>query len=138
MKMSPVKPKNTLDCAIDAIRAYILGNHLKPGDVLPAEIELASRLGVSRNILREAMRHYRTLGIIESKPKLGATIARLVPDNPYAGYQPFLAEGDNSLRELFEMRNSLEIGSAPFLVRAVTPGALEELKILHQQMRYFY
>ncbi|MEI3006272.1 MAG: hypothetical protein V8T87_16965 [Victivallales bacterium] len=41
-------------------------------------------LGISRNILREAIRHYRTLGIIDSKPKLGAAIARLVPDNPYA------------------------------------------------------
>ena len=132
--ITPIKPKSTLDCAIDAIRAYILDNRLQPGDVLPTETVLAQKLGISRNILREAMRHYRTLGIIDSKPKLGAAIARLVPDNPYAGYLPFFAAGGNSLRELFEIRSSLEAGAAPFLVRSVTPEGLALLRKIHRQM----
>ncbi len=134
MKITPIKPKSTLDCAVDAIQAYILNNRLKPGDVLPTETELAQKLGISRNILREAMRHYRTLGIIDSKPKLGATIARLLPDNPYAGYLPFFAAGENSLRELFEIRSSLEVGAAPFLVRAVTKEGLALLEDIHRRM----
>lgn len=53
--ITPIKPKSTPDCAIDAIRAYILDNRLQPGDVLPTETVLAQKLGISRNILREAM-----------------------------------------------------------------------------------
>ena len=135
MKINPVRRKSALDCAIDAIRSYILDNRLQPGDLLPPETELARELEISRNILREAMRHYRTLGIIDSKPKLGAVIVRLVPENPYAGYQPFLAAGENSLRELFEMRSSLETGAAPFLVLAVTPETLASLGEIVDEMR---
>lgn len=35
--------------------AFLKNNAFKPGDALPKELELAEALGVSRNILREAL-----------------------------------------------------------------------------------
>ena len=40
------------------IRAYILQNNLQPGDLLPTEQALVEMLGVSRNVLREAIKLY--------------------------------------------------------------------------------
>ena len=43
------------------IRAYILQNNLQPGDLLPTEQALVDMLGVSRNVLREAIKSMELL-----------------------------------------------------------------------------
>ncbi|MBR6586706.1 MAG: FadR family transcriptional regulator, partial [Kiritimatiellae bacterium] len=91
-----------------SIGAYIATLH--EGDVLPGERELAGKLQISRNITREALQHFRTLGIIASKPKIGSVVVKLLPANPYAGYMPFIAASRHSLKELLELRFILESG----------------------------
>lgn len=53
------------------IRAMVAQGRLRPGDRLPSERELALRLQVSRNTLREALRTLEHAGIIEMRQ--GAT-----------------------------------------------------------------
>ncbi|HYH56481.1 MAG TPA: GntR family transcriptional regulator, partial [Anseongella sp.] len=53
------------------IREYLKKKSFKPGDALPKEIELAEALGVSRNVVREALSRLRMLGMIETKRKRG-------------------------------------------------------------------
>ena len=72
-----------VDQAYDAIRNYIIEHGLGIGDVLPPENTFSKQLGVSRNILREALGRYRILGILESRQKVGSVIMRLFPDDPY-------------------------------------------------------
>ncbi len=127
MEIKPLKRENTFDAAVNAIGEYIISNRLQAGDPLPPEVDLASKLQVSRNILREALRHFRTLGIIESKPKLGMTVRSLVPDNPYVGYFPFLAAQTDILPKLAEIRMSLETGAAEFMVRHASKEQLAHL-----------
>ena len=116
--------KTTHDAAIDGIRDYILKNRLKVGDSLPSEHELCASLGISRNILREAMRHFRTLGIIASKAKTGAVVARLMPENPFEGYMPFIAAQDNCQSELLKTRQVIEVGAIPFIISGRTRRAV--------------
>ncbi len=130
MEITKIQRQGTLELAIEAIEQYIIGNSLKVGDSLPSEPELAKSLGISRNILREALRHYRTLGIIESKPKIGNYIARLAPENPYQGYMPFIGSDENTLLELAEVRICLETGAAALIAMRATAGQLEELKVI--------
>ena len=73
--LQPIKCKNTVETAIESIGTYIAYN-LHPGDVLPIERDLSTQLQISRNITREALQYFRTLGIIDSKPKVGAVDAR--------------------------------------------------------------
>ena len=40
----------------DEIKSYIEKNHLMPGDKLPSEMKMCEMLGVSRNVLREAIK----------------------------------------------------------------------------------
>ena len=61
MQIGSVKKQTACDAAVAMIGRYIRENKLEEGMRLPPETELAEQLGVSRNILREALQHYRTL-----------------------------------------------------------------------------
>jgi len=127
MTVPELKKESIFDAAVDAIGNYIISNDLQKGDPLPPESELAARFGISRNIVREAYRHYRTLGIIESKPRAGAVIRSLVPDNPYSGYFPFLAARNDLFRKLAELRIAIETGAAEFIACHATEAQVAGL-----------
>ena len=131
--LEPVKIQRTVEAAIENIGAYIATLH--EGDVLPGERELAGKLQISRNITREALQHFRTLGIIESKPKIGSVVAKLLPENPYAGYMPFIAASRHTLQELLELRFILESGCCDSAVNNVSMSDVEKLQELARRIK---
>ena len=50
---------NLYQTVADQIQGLIIAHSLQPGDKLPSERELAGRMGISRNVLREAIRVHR-------------------------------------------------------------------------------
>ena len=56
------------------ILEYIEKNNLVPGDMLPNELQFSEKLGVSRNVVREAMSRLRMLGLLQSRTKKGIQI----------------------------------------------------------------
>ena len=50
------------------IRSYIITHELKAGDSLPTEQAMCQMLGVSRNVLREAIKSMELMGMIQSCP----------------------------------------------------------------------
>ena len=80
------------DRVVTSLRDLITSGQLKPGTRL-VETDLASRLGVSRGPLREALRDLVQEGLIESVPYKGMTVA------------PTRLE---DLRELLSLRATLE------------------------------
>lgn len=130
----PVKYKNTVDLAIEHIGNFI-AEKMKVGDVLPSERDLAERLQISRNITREALQHFRTLGIIESKPKIGAIVVRLMPEDVYAGYEPFLAISPHTFQDLAHLRMTLELGCAERAVKNVTDDDIKTLTALCEKIK---
>lgn len=53
---APVRVQNAVDQVLAQLKAAILSGQLRPGDRLPPESELAARFGVSRQVLREALK----------------------------------------------------------------------------------
>ena len=49
-------------------------NHLLPGDKLPSEMKMCEMLGVSRNVLREAIKSLEITGAVHSTPGVGIVI----------------------------------------------------------------
>lgn len=131
--LQPVKMKSTVEAAIESIGNFIAG--LQEGDALPGERELAERLKISRNIAREALQHFRTLGIIESKPKVGAVVSKLLPVNPYGGYMPFIASSQHSMHELLELRLILERGCCRSAAENAEVADLEHLTELAEKIK---
>ena len=71
LEFAVVAPTRAADDIAAQVRLMIAGGKLKPGDRLPSERDLAARLHVSRNTLREALRALEHAGIVEMRK--GAT-----------------------------------------------------------------
>lgn len=101
---------------------------LKVGDSMPKELELATTLGVSRTVIREALMRLRMIGLIDSKKKKGAVITN--PDlfgSLAKSMNPYILSED-TLKEIFEIRLVLEVGMADLLFKHVTSDDIRELK----------
>src|SRR5580700_437584 len=59
---------------VQQIEESVLNGSLKPGDQLPAERDLAQRLGVSRTAVREAVKALREKGLVEAYSGRGTFI----------------------------------------------------------------
>jgi GntR family transcriptional regulator, transcriptional repressor for pyruvate dehydrogenase complex len=122
-----------------SILDYIKVNKLIPGDTLPNELMLSSELGISRNILREALSRLKMLGIIQSRTKKGIIIQEpsLVSAFEKVIYPYLLSE--NTIVEMMGMRIILEIGITEFLFKnldAVRLGELERIVLSQKDTKY--
>lgn len=133
--LKEIKRKTASDAAIDALREYIVKSGLRVGDPLPTEHQLAASFNVSRSVVREALRHFRTLGVIKASPRKGIRINRLVPDRPFDEYMPYIKSDRKKLEELFQLRLIIEIGMIPFLIKNASKDDLDELEYLAWKMK---
>lgn len=115
--------------AADRLRTMIEDGSLKPGDKLPAERVLASRLGVSRPTLREAVRALVVLGMVESRQGSGTFISAAAPDHK-SDTTITLDLSEDPLGKLFELRLLLEPPSTARAAARVTKSQLAELSHL--------
>lgn len=67
------------DDAIEAIKQMIVDGELKPGDRLPREADLADRLGLSRNSLREAVKALTLIKVLTVRQGDGTYVTSLDP-----------------------------------------------------------
>lgn len=67
------------DDAIEAIKQMIIDGELRPGDRLPREADLAERLGLSRNSLREAVRALALIRVLDVRQGDGTYVTSLEP-----------------------------------------------------------
>jgi DNA-binding FadR family transcriptional regulator len=58
------------------IRAYIIQKNLQPGDLLPTEQSLCEMLGVSRNVLREAIKSMELMGLVSAQRGKGTVLQK--------------------------------------------------------------
>lgn len=68
------------DEAIDKIKGMITSGELGPGDRLPKEADLAERLGLSRNSLREAVKALSMIRVLDVRQGDGTYVTSLAPD----------------------------------------------------------
>ena len=128
------KNKTTTQAVIEAIRNYIIDNEVQPGDCLPTEKELATLLNVSRTIIREALQHFKVLGIIDSRRKAGIKIRLLLPENPYESYIPYMQLDKESAENLLEMRIIIELGMSDILIEKASADNIKKLRLITEKM----
>lgn len=100
------------DRASAALLDHIRTQQMQPGSSLPSEAKLTELLGVSRPVVREALRNLRGLGIIEIFNGRGAVVRELSPASLEVFFAHALQTIDNSLIELMELRTGLECEAA--------------------------
>ncbi|MDO3720827.1 FCD domain-containing protein [Marinobacter sp. chi1] len=100
------------------LERLILDGGLAPGQKIPSERQLSSRLGVSRSVIREALHELQGRGVIETRHGKGSFVASMVPEPEELNEQSplmHLYEGHpRTLYDLLEVREQLE-GQAAYL-----------------------
>ncbi|GAB3596141.1 FadR/GntR family transcriptional regulator [Microbacterium tumbae] len=97
------------DEAIEKIKAMIVSGELSPGDRLPPEKELAERLGLSRNSMREAVKALEVIRVLDVRRGDGTYVTSLEPHLLLEAIS-FVVDmhDDDSMLEIFAVRRMLE------------------------------
>jgi len=95
----------------DQIQDLIVARSLHPGDKLPSERELAEQLGISRTVVREAIRTLCVRGLVKVKPGCGTYVETLTPQAALASIELLLRlrQTPELLDNLYEIRRMVEI-----------------------------
>ncbi len=137
--MKKLKPLNTTSryrAVQDTLRAYIRENQLQPGERLPSESELAAALGVSRNPIREAIKGLEAVGLVEVRAGLGVYIKAATLDDILSNFAFSLIFDGQSVADLYEIRQRLELSYVREAVRQMTDENLAEMERLLAEMQH--
>jgi GntR family transcriptional regulator, transcriptional repressor for pyruvate dehydrogenase complex len=74
MKVSKVRQKTIVEQVMDQFKGLIASGQLKPHDKIPTETELARMFGIGRSSVREAIKIFQYLGILEASPRKGTYV----------------------------------------------------------------
>jgi DNA-binding FadR family transcriptional regulator len=122
--LRPVRPGNAFEDTVGRLLQTIRLGVLAPGESLPPERELAARLGVSRDTVRDAIRSLADAGyLVARRGRYGGTF--LADELPrHTGEQAGVsrAEIDDALR----LREILEVGAARMAAQRTLTAAERE------------
>jgi DNA-binding FadR family transcriptional regulator len=124
--------------AVEQIGSWIVQGRFLPGEVLPSADDSSDMIGVSRSVLREAIKVLAGKGLVESRPKTGTRVRPrsdwnfLDPDVLSWRYSGAINPSD--ARALFELRRAIEPMSAALAAQRATPEQIAELNAALMEM----
>lgn len=95
------------DRVCGALIELISGDDFPPGSRLPSEMTMASRFGVSRTVIREAVSRLKSEGLVESRQGSGVFVRERNMDSPFR-IDPSILESVHSVLQVVELRQVLE------------------------------
>ena len=118
-KMQPMSSTRLSERLRESIEEEIATGKLLPGTRLD-EVDLATRFGVSRTPIREALRLLLGEGLVETRPQRGTVVAQVTPQR---------------LIEMFEVMAELEAMCARLAARRMSDAELTEVEAAHEACR---
>lgn len=116
------------------VRDQLMSGQLKAGDRLLPERELATRLGVSRPVIREVLRGLAAIGVIEIRHGSGSVVRR--PGFAELGdlFTMMLAQQTEVVEDVMEARIAIERQAIRLACLRATPADLQALKLALQRI----
>ncbi|MCV3735350.1 FadR family transcriptional regulator (plasmid) [Rhizobium sp. TRM96647] len=121
----PLPPMDRARQVTEALATYIGQANLKAGDRLPAERELMAALAVGRSTIREVIRHFQALGVMETRKGSGTYL--LKPVTTATIHMPLsfdAAHLRDALLQTLEVRRGIECEANMVAARRRTAGDL--------------
>ena len=132
IELEAVRKERRYEQVAEQIQKLIAQGTLKPGDRLPPERELATRFGVARSSIRDAVRTLEVMGILEPRQGAGTVVRDLSADSLVVPLATVLVRKRELVSELLDVRRVLEPGLA---ARAAKNATVEEVLELEDILR---
>ncbi len=124
---SSIKTSKISDEVYRQIVSLIGSGHLRPGDKLPPERDLAAQLGVSRQSVREALYKADVLGLVRVRQGEGSFVLSSVGESLKSPLTVLLEEESETIFDFLEIRKLIEGWCAE---RAASRASEEDLSEL--------
>jgi GntR family transcriptional repressor for pyruvate dehydrogenase complex len=125
---------SAVDRLVERVRELVAARGLRPGDAIPTERELCEAFGASRNTVREALATLRAFGLIETRPKSGATVADGYEDAARRLFSLHHGVSAEGFRDVQEFRRVLETGVGDHLMLHASAEDLDRLATINDAM----
>lgn len=125
--------QSAVDEVLARIRRLIAEEGLKVGDSLPTERELCERFATSRNTVREAMRMLKAFGLVDVRPKVGATIIDNRMSQAFELFSFNLLEvSRDTFADIQGFRCLLEVSSVEDILERITSDDIDDLRAINE------
>ena len=127
--------RETLPASImNILTDYLLSGELKPGDKLPTEAELARKLGVGRNSVREAIKMLSAIGVVKAVRGSGIYIAKSISSSMLNPLVLGLVSEQGTSWELIRLRLFIDTAAAEMALEGMQDELLEGLEAINIQL----
>ena len=133
--VSPPRKRRLSDTITEQIERLIVDGELRPGDPLPPERDLATKLGVSRPSLREALLVLEGRGLVQAKRGGGFGITDITGPTITDPLVHLLQRYPSTADDVLELRHGLECVAAYFAAIRATDGDAKRLREMSNTMR---
>lgn len=119
------------DKIADMMRQAIISRDLTAGTPLPSERELGEQFGVSRTVIREAVRALVAKGIVEVRSGSGLRVAAVDEATVSESLAWYIRGGSIQYPQVHEIRSMIEVVMAGLAAERRTEEQLEALRTAH-------
>ena len=116
------------DKVAELLQQAILSGQLEPGERLPAERVLGERFGVSRTVIREAVRSLAAKGLVEVRTGGGSVVARVGAGSVTETMRLYLQGASIEYDAIHEVRVMLEVHMAGVAAERATCEDVREMR----------
>jgi len=134
MPFEKVSPEKLSSAVTRQIETLILRGILRPGERLPAERELAERLGVSRPSLREAVADLQEKGLLTARAGAGIYVADVLGSAFSPALIRLFAGHDEAVFDYIAFRRDLEGLAAARAARLASDTDLQVIQTVMDKM----
>jgi DNA-binding FadR family transcriptional regulator len=116
------------------LEEWIISRALRPGDRLPSEREMCEQFGLSRTVIREAVKVLAERGLVSIQPGRGNFVSQLSARDLTETVNRFLRFSNEAYEDLLEVRELLEVKIAELAAQRAGPEDCERLKAAVEAM----
>ena len=134
MPFQKVTPEKLSSAVTRQIELLVLRGILRPGERLPAERDLADKLGVSRPSLREAVAELQNKGLISARAGAGIFVADVLGNAFSPALIRLFADHSEAVFDYLSFRRDLEALAAERAAQLASDADLEVIQTVFDRM----